>query len=224
MEDRLPKRLAAIAAGIRLARHPRPLRLDALGRNDKVWMVFVGNGRYGESLGDVTTRAAMGDGELDVRVLCANDRRTWPRLLLGTAIHGLRDDPAAHIERRTSLECVRAHGVGQRGDRRRSGRHPEPVHVRRRARSVAGARPPSFGKIVKLRTICRDGWIATTCLPGSKHDGTEGELYSLDDDPLQRDNRWGDPSLASLQADLLSDMWDHLPTAHEPSLPLDAPV
>lgn len=91
MEDRLPKRLAAIAAGIRLARHPRPLRLDALGRNDKVWMVFVGNGRYGKSLGDVTTR-------------------------------------------------------------------------------------------------------------------------------------WGDPSLASLQADLLSDMWDHLPTAHEPRLPLDAPV
>ncbi len=30
---------------------------------------------------------------------------------------------------------------------------------------------------------------------GTVHDGTEGELYDLDDDPLQRRNRWDDPAL-----------------------------
>ncbi len=35
-----------------------------------------------------------------------------------------------------------------------------------------------FGKIVRLRSICRDGWVATACMPGSIHDGTEGELYT----------------------------------------------
>ena len=48
---------------------------------------------------------------------------------------------------------------------------------------------------VHLRTITRDGWVCTTYQPGYSHDGTEGELYDLADDPLQRVNRWDDPAL-----------------------------
>ncbi len=81
-----------------------------------------------------------------------------------------------------------------------------------------------FGKIVHLRTICRDGWVATTCLPGSKHDGTEGELYSLTDDPLQRVNRWDDPAVRSVRDELLADLWASLPEQRLPLRPLDAPV
>jgi arylsulfatase A-like enzyme len=81
-----------------------------------------------------------------------------------------------------------------------------------------------FGKIVHLRTICRDGWVATACLPGTKHDGTEGELYSLADDPLQRVNLWDDATHAAVKADLLADMWASLPPARSPRLPVDAPV
>lgn len=81
-----------------------------------------------------------------------------------------------------------------------------------------------FGKIVKLRTICRDGWVCTTYLPGTVHDGSEGELYSLVDDPLQRVNRWDDPSLRGLRDDLVADLWDHLPPARTPRLACDAPV
>jgi arylsulfatase A-like enzyme len=81
-----------------------------------------------------------------------------------------------------------------------------------------------FGKIVHLRTICRDGWVATTCLPGSKHDGTEGELYSLTDDPLQRTNLWGDPAYAAVKDALLADLWASLPPTRSPRLPVDAPV
>ena len=81
-----------------------------------------------------------------------------------------------------------------------------------------------FGVGVHLRTIMRDGWVCSTYLPGYSHDGTEGELYSLADDPLQQSNRWDDPSLASLRGDLLADLWDHQPPMHLPWRRVEAPV
>lgn len=81
-----------------------------------------------------------------------------------------------------------------------------------------------FGVSVHLRTITRDGYVCTTYLPGSVHDGSEGELYSLVDDPLQRVNRWNDPSLTSLQSDLIADLWDHQPPMKSPLPGVEAPV
>jgi arylsulfatase A-like enzyme len=81
-----------------------------------------------------------------------------------------------------------------------------------------------FGVAVHLRTICRDGWVCTAYRPGAVHDGTEGELYDLAQDPLQQVNRWGDPALSGIQADLLSDLWDHDPPPRQPHLLLEAPV
>ena len=81
-----------------------------------------------------------------------------------------------------------------------------------------------FGVDVHLRTIMRDGWVCSTYMPGYSHDGTEGELYDLTDDPLQQVNRWDDPSLAALQSDLLADLWDHQPPMHQPLRRLEAPV
>lgn len=81
-----------------------------------------------------------------------------------------------------------------------------------------------FGIGVHLRTITTDRWVCTAYLPGTVHDGTEGELYDLVDDPLQRINRWDDPSCQSLRHDLLADLWDNQPEAHETRLELQAPV
>ena len=81
-----------------------------------------------------------------------------------------------------------------------------------------------FGIGVHLRTICREGWVCTTYLPGSEHDGTEGELYSLADDPLQRVNRWDDPALAGVRSDLVADLWDHQPAMVGPLPRVEAPV
>ncbi|MFN8024227.1 MAG: sulfatase-like hydrolase/transferase [Acidimicrobiales bacterium] len=81
-----------------------------------------------------------------------------------------------------------------------------------------------FGVGVHLRTITRDGWVCTTYLPGHSHDGTEGELYDLTNDPLQRENRWDDPSLASLRSDLVADLWDHQPPMKSPLPTVHAPV
>jgi len=81
-----------------------------------------------------------------------------------------------------------------------------------------------FGVGVHLRTITRDGWVCTAYWPGAVHDGTEGELYDLTDDPLQQHNRWDDPALAALRADLLADLADHAPPEREPRLDCEAPV
>ena len=81
-----------------------------------------------------------------------------------------------------------------------------------------------FGVDVHLRTLTRDGWVCTTYQPGYSHDGTEGELYDLSDDPLQQVNRWNDPALSSLQSDLLADLWDHQPPMRSPLLRVEAPV
>jgi len=81
-----------------------------------------------------------------------------------------------------------------------------------------------FGVEVHLRTITRDGWVCTSCLPGTCHDGTEGELYDLSADPLQHVNRWDDPGMHALRADLLADLFDHQPVHRTPRLQLEAPV
>ena len=81
-----------------------------------------------------------------------------------------------------------------------------------------------FGVGVHLRTITRDGWVCTTYQPGTVHDGSEGELYSLTDDPVQQVNRWDDPACAALRSDLLADLWDHQPPMKQPLPRVVAPV
>ena len=81
-----------------------------------------------------------------------------------------------------------------------------------------------FGKKVGVRTIHRDNWTCSAMLPGTLHDGTEGELYDHANDPLQRVNRWNDPSVRALRDDMITDMRDHLPSPVLPRRDCDAPV
>ena len=81
-----------------------------------------------------------------------------------------------------------------------------------------------FGVDVHLRTITTDRWVCTAYRPGSVHDGTEGELYDLADDPLQRFNRWADPACAAIRSELLTALWDAQPPARAEALELQAPV
>jgi arylsulfatase A-like enzyme len=81
-----------------------------------------------------------------------------------------------------------------------------------------------LGVGVHLRTITRDGWVCTTYQPGTVHDGTEGELYDLTDDPLQQVNRWDDPAAASIRSDLVDDLRASSRPGRTPRLPVDAPV
>ncbi|MFM7124510.1 MAG: sulfatase [Actinomycetes bacterium] len=81
-----------------------------------------------------------------------------------------------------------------------------------------------FGKIVHLRTICRDNWVCTAALPGTMNEAGEGELYDLTHDPLQHVNLWNDPKAKAMRESLLADMWDNLPQQVTPLRHMDAPV
>ena len=74
------------------------------------------------------------------------------------------------------------------------------------------------GAEIRQRTIYRDGYVCTVCEKTNVHDGTEGELYVLADDPRQFVNRWNDPALASIKSDLIADLYDNLPAAREEPL------
>ena len=81
-----------------------------------------------------------------------------------------------------------------------------------------------FGVSVHLRTITRDGWVCSTYQPGYSHDGSEGELYNLAEDPLQQVNRWADQSMIAVRDDLLVDLWAHQPPRRLPLRRVEAPV
>lgn len=80
------------------------------------------------------------------------------------------------------------------------------------------------GMWMHLRTIYRDGMVLTAYEPGTVHDGTEGELYALADDPHQRHNLWDDPAWQSMRDDLLEELHAQRPAARVPLLQVQAPV
>jgi hypothetical protein len=100
---------------------------------------------------------------------------------------------------------------------------------------------------IHMRTIYRDGWVCTAYekstrdvgfnlallyqalqikrpLPDFRYDGTEGELYNMREDPLQWRNLWNDLGCAKIRAELVGDLYDHLPAPRIPMLAVEAPA
>ncbi len=75
-----------------------------------------------------------------------------------------------------------------------------------------------------FRSIYTDGWLATAYEAGGRYDGSEGELYDLEDDPHQWHNRWDDPTCATRRSDMVADLYDHLLQPRQPKLAVEAPV
>jgi len=66
-----------------------------------------------------------------------------------------------------------------------------------------------FGIDVHVRSVLTSDHLYTEYRAGTMHDGSEGELYVLGDDPLQRTNRFDDPALAAVRATLAERLLDH---------------
>jgi arylsulfatase A-like enzyme len=103
---------------------------------------------------------------------------------------------------------------------------------------------PGYG--MHLRSIYRDGYLCTAYEKSNKgepngiepflelmhmdpqssveYDGTEGELYAVDEDPYQFRNLWDDPDYRSVRDQLVADLTDNLPPAHEPRLLVERPA
>jgi diacylglycerol kinase family enzyme len=70
--SRLPKRVATVAAAWAQLRRGHRVFLTVDGLALQAWMLFVGNGRYGSGLFDLSDRETLDDGLLDVRVVRAD--------------------------------------------------------------------------------------------------------------------------------------------------------
>jgi hypothetical protein len=83
-----------------------------------------------------------------------------------------------------------------------------------------------FGIDVHVRSIVTSRYLYTEYLPGTMHDGSEGELYDLDGDPLQRANLFGDPELEHVRAELSERLRAHADRPGDRAVPgvLVAPV
>ena len=82
-EKRLPKGIAnVVAVWEQVCRRGQRFGVEVDGRQYRAWMVFVGNGRYGEGLIDLADRESLDGNELDVRVALADKPMARVRLLL----------------------------------------------------------------------------------------------------------------------------------------------
>ncbi len=138
-EARLPRWLAQPLATLQEIRHGRPIHVEIDRRQVRVWLVFVGNGRYGGELGELGIRESVSANELDVRVVTARGR--WPRTRLVLALFAGRLSRSAVVESSTCRELTvdlagrGAHSVGVAldGDVEVL---DAPLHFRSRARAL----------------------------------------------------------------------------------------
>jgi arylsulfatase A-like enzyme len=76
-----------------------------------------------------------------------------------------------------------------------------------------------------LKTIYHnDGWLCTCYEKSHLYDGTEGELYDMNNDPEQIHNLWDDPNYREKREALKSQLYQALPGAMSPRLERLAPV
>ena len=91
-ERTMPKRRAQLWAAWEQLRHGHRFRLRMQGQWHRAWLVFVGNGCYGEHLLDFTDRESLGGGVLDVRLVLADRPLARTRVVLAL-LRGLDTSP-----------------------------------------------------------------------------------------------------------------------------------
>ena len=91
-ERRMTKQRAQFAAAWEQIRRGHRFRLDLKGQRHRAWLVFVGNGCYGEHVLDFTDRESVGGGILDVRVVLADRPLARTRVVLAL-LRGLDTSP-----------------------------------------------------------------------------------------------------------------------------------
>jgi arylsulfatase A-like enzyme len=76
-----------------------------------------------------------------------------------------------------------------------------------------------FGVDVHVRSVLTKDYLYTEYAKGTLHEGHEGELYDVRDDPLQRVNLFSDPSLVNVRATLHERLRSHADRPGERATP-----
>ena len=98
-ERRWPKPVANVIAAWRQLRRGGRLQVIVDGEPFAVWSVFVGNGRYGDSLRDLVTRDTLDANVLDIRIVRADQRLARSRLFASVLFGRLGRDTGRHSPR-----------------------------------------------------------------------------------------------------------------------------
>lgn len=94
---RLPKRLADVAAAWEQLTRGHRVGISVEGEHFRAWMVFVGNGRYGQRLRDLGSRDDLDEHVLDTRIV-RGDRRFARLRVVGSLLIG-------GLDRSQLIEC-----------------------------------------------------------------------------------------------------------------------
>ena len=99
-ERRWPKGLATMAAAWQQLRHGRRFHVTVDGRSYRAWMVFVGNGRYGEGLLRLNQRESLDENTLDFRLARADSPFARARIVFAL-LAGVLDRSPLLVQRET---------------------------------------------------------------------------------------------------------------------------
>jgi arylsulfatase A-like enzyme len=209
-------------------------KLGALGRREDTDVIYTSD--HGELQGD---HGLFFKGPYHVDALLRVPLIWRPAPSAGVAA-AVIEEPVGHVDLASTFAAIA--GVeappGSEGS-------PLPTAAGSDRQRVLTTFDSQFAAVgMHLRTIYRDGWLCTAYDPTTRdrggrfplygavwlhgseiplHDGTEGELYDCSADPHQLENRWDDPSLRKLRAELVDDLRTHLPPERG-TLPFDAPT
>jgi undecaprenyl-diphosphatase len=112
-ERRLPKGLAnLVAVWEQVRRRGQRFGVDVDGERHRAWMVFIGNGRYGEGMIDLADRESLTGHELDVRVALGDKPGARVRLLLALLVGRLSRSKLL-VGMTTPEVCIDVEGRGE---------------------------------------------------------------------------------------------------------------
>jgi diacylglycerol kinase family enzyme len=106
-QKRFSKQTATLVATWQQVRsiHKFTVTVDG-GESYRAWMVFVGNGRYGQSLLDLADRESLDDGVLDVRIMRADGRLARLRVALALLTGRVEESPMAEFDEVSEIELA----------------------------------------------------------------------------------------------------------------------
>lgn len=105
-EEKMPRKLAKfLSVGVQLWR-TRRMRVVIDGTEERVWMVWVGNGQYSLEPTALTEREELDEAMLDVRILRAGTR--LPKVGAFLALVGGNAESSRHLDRRLVQTCTLA--------------------------------------------------------------------------------------------------------------------
>jgi diacylglycerol kinase family enzyme len=92
-EHRMPKTVAQLAAVWGQIRHGHRFSVRVGPERYRAWLLFVGNGRYGEELSDLAEREALDEHLLDVRLVRADRPLARTRVVVALLLGRLKRSP-----------------------------------------------------------------------------------------------------------------------------------